>query len=91
MSIAITWRIFPSDRSKVPQWVVEELSEKLAKETRRGDLPDKICYGTIVSRQQYLVDVNERGYRDARLEPLGNMSEDEIARWTKGIDVDGHK
>src|SRR5437868_4693321 len=82
--------IFPSDRAKVPQWVIEELSEKLAKETKRGDLPDTICYGTIVSRQQYLVDVNERGYRDARLEPLGNMSEDEIAQWTKGIEVDGH-
>lgn len=83
--------IFPSDRSKVPQWVIEELSDKLAKETKRGDLPDKICYGTIVSRQQYLIDVNERGYRDARLEPLGNMNEEEIAEWTKGIEIDGHK
>jgi hypothetical protein len=83
--------IFPSDRSKVPQWLIEECTERLAKETKRGDLPDKICYGTIVSRQQYLIDVNERGYRDARLEPLGNMSEEEIAEWTKGIEVDGHK
>ncbi len=83
--------IFPSDRSKVPTWVIEECSERLAKETKRGDLPDKICYGTIVSRQQYLVDVNERGYRDARLEPLGNMNEEEIANWTKGIEIDGHK
>jgi len=83
--------IFPSDRSKVPAWVIEELSGRLAKETARGDLPDKICYGTIVSRQQYLVDVNERGYRDARLEPLGNMSEEQIAEWTKGIEVDGTK
>lgn len=83
--------IFPSDRSKIPPWVIEECSERLAKETKRGDLPDKICYGTIISRQQYLVDVNERGYRDARLEPLGNMSENEIAQWTKGIEIDGHK
>ena len=83
--------IFPSDRSKVPLWVIEECSKRLATETQRGDLPDKICYGTIVSRQQYLVDVNERGYRDARLEPLGNMNEEEIAEWTKGIEVDGHQ
>ena len=83
--------IFPSDRSKVPQWLIDECMERLAKETKRGDLPDKICYGTVVSRQQYLVDVNERGYRDARLEPLGNMSEEEIAEWTKGIEVDGTK
>jgi len=83
--------IFPSDRSKIPQWVIDEFSERLAKETKRGDLPDKICYGTVLSRQQYLVDVNERGYRDARLEPLGNMSEEEIAEWTKGIEIDGTK
>ncbi|HEV2722732.1 MAG TPA: nucleotidyltransferase family protein [Thermoanaerobaculia bacterium] len=83
--------IFPSDRSQVPKWVIDELSERLAKETARGDLPDKICYGTILSRQQYLSDVNERGYRDARLEPLGNMNEEQIAEWTKGIEVDGTK
>lgn len=82
---------YPSDRSKIPSWVIKELSERLAAETAKGDLPDKICYGTIVSRQQYLVDVNEWGYRDARLEPLGNMTEDEIEEWTKGIEVDGHK
>jgi hypothetical protein len=82
---------YPSDRSKIPAWVVKELSERLATETAKGDLPEKICYGTIVSRQQYLIDVNERGYRDARLEPLGNMTDEEIAEWTKGIEVDGHK
>src|SRR6266545_2323127 len=83
--------IYPSDRSKVPSWVMAEMSERLAEETKRGDLPEKICYGTIVSRQQYLVDVKEWGYRDARLEPLGNMSEEEIEEWTRGIEVDGHK
>jgi len=83
--------IYPSDRSKVPSWVMAEMSERLAEETKRGDLPEKICYGTIVSRQQYLVDVKEWGYRDARLEPLGNMSEEEIEEWTKGIEVDGHQ
>jgi hypothetical protein len=82
--------IYPSDRSNVPAWVIEELSARLAKEAARGDLPEKICYGTIVSRQQYLIDVTERGYRDARLEPLGNMSAEEIEEWTKGIEVDGH-
>jgi hypothetical protein len=82
--------IYPSDRTTVPAWVIEELSARLAKETARGDLPEKICYGTIISRQQYLIDVTERGYRDARLEPLGNMSAEEIEEWTKGIEVDGH-
>jgi hypothetical protein len=83
--------IYPSERSKVPDWVMENLARRLAIDTARGEAFDKICYGTIVSRQQYLVDINERGYRDARLEPLGKMSEDDIALWTKGIEVDGAK
>lgn len=81
--------IFPSDRDKVPAWVMEALARRLAIDTARGEAYDKICYGTILSRQQYLVDINERGYRDARLEPLGTMSEDDIALWTAGIEVDG--
>ena len=70
---------------------MEMMASRLAIDTERGEAYDKICYGTILSRQQYLFDVEERGYRDARLEPLGNMSEDEIAKWTAGISVDGAK
>jgi hypothetical protein len=83
--------IYPSDRWKIPSWVMEMLAERLAIDTERGEAYDKICYGTILSRQQYLFDVDERGYRDARLEPLGKMSEEEIAKWTAGISVDGAK
>ena len=83
--------IYPTDRSKIPEWVMKELADRLAKDVGDGDARDKICYGTIISRQQYLVDVNERGYKDARLEPLGTMTEGEIAQWTAGIEVDGAK
>ena len=83
--------IYPFDRWKIPSWVMETMAQRLAIDTQRGEAYDKICYGTILSRQQYLFDVEERGYRDARLEPLGNMSEEEIAKWTAGISVDGAK
>jgi hypothetical protein len=82
--------IYPSDRAKIPTWVMEELSKRVASETSKENAPEKICYGTILSRQQYLVDINERGYKDARLEPIGTMSAEEIAEWTKGIEIDGH-
>jgi Nucleotidyl transferase of unknown function (DUF2204) len=82
--------IYPSDRSKIPAWVVEELTQKVQEETRAGDAEQKVCYGTIISRQQYLKDVDEWGYEDARL-AHGTMDEDEIAHWTKGIEVDGAK
>ena len=33
--------------------------------------PDKVCQGTLLSREQYLVDIALWGYEDARLEPRG--------------------
>ncbi len=82
--------IYPSDRSKIPAWVIDELTERLHEETHAGDSEQKVCYGTIVSRQQYLKDVDEWGYEDARL-THDTMSEKEIEEWTAGIAVDGAK
>ena len=82
---------YPSDRSRIPAWVVGELNEKLRRETAEPDSAERICFGTILSRQQYLKDIEEWSYRDARLEPVGTMSEDEIAHWTAGIAQDGSK
>jgi hypothetical protein len=83
--------IYPSRRSNVPAWVMEELGARVANETREGDSDDKTCFGTIISRQQYLKDVDDWGYADARLRPQGNMTRDEIAHWTAGIAQDGAK
>ena len=83
--------IYPSDRDRIPAAVMEELGNRLARELQEAPPKEKICYGTIISRQQYLKDVTERGYKDARLQPLGNMSAEEIAHWTKGIEIDGAK
>ena len=82
--------IYPSDRSKVPAKVVEELTERVRQETKAGDAEQKICYGTVISRQQYLKDVDEWGYKDARL-VHETMNEAEIAHWTAGIAIDGAK
>jgi hypothetical protein len=79
--------IYPSDRSKVPASVMHELLNRVRAE---GDEPEKINYGTIISRQQYLKDIGEWGYKDARRE-LGLMSEEDVHRWTAGIEVDGAK
>lgn len=82
--------IYPSERSKIPQWLIEELTDKIRTESSAGDDPRKICYGTIVSRQQYLKDIVDWGYEDARL-VHGLMDEKEIREWTKGIEIDGAK
>jgi hypothetical protein len=41
-----------------------------------------VCQGTVLSRTQYVVDIDEWGYQDARLEPRGRMTPDEAAHWT---------
>lgn len=83
--------IYPSKRSQVPAWVMTELGGRIAEETKKADALEKICYGTIISRQQYLTDVGKWSFKDARLRPIGNMTAEDIARWTSGIDVDGSK
>jgi len=77
--------IFPSERHRIPADLIRELSERLATEHRTPNL-EKICRGTLLSRAQYLPDVNERGYRDARLEPRTAMDARDVAQWTAAID-----
>ena len=48
-----------------------------------------MCQGTLISRAQYLVDVERWDYADPRLAPRGNMTYDECLRWTAGIADDG--
>ena len=81
--------VYPSRRCNIPKWVMHELAGKLAAEMQQPDTNEKICYGPILSRQQYLLDIDDWGFGDARLKPHGNMTEEEIEQWTKGIEVDG--
>ena len=78
--------IYPSERSRVPRWVVNELTGRLQQETAAPDSSERVCYGAILSRQQYLTDVGVWGYEDARLQPRGNLTAAEIAHWTAAID-----
>src|SRR5436305_1002030 len=45
--------IYPSQRAKIPTSVMNEMAERLNAETRAGNSKEKICYGSIISRQQY--------------------------------------
>ena len=74
--------IFPSERSRVPTWVMQELLQRLQAELTAPDSADAVCYGTLLSWSQYLGDVLGGSFRDARVRPFGNMSAEEVARWT---------
>jgi hypothetical protein len=74
--------MYPSARSHVPRWVLEELGGRFTSEVDAGDADDPTCYGTLLSWSQYLGDVLSGDYRDARIRPTGSMSAQEVARWT---------
>jgi predicted nucleotidyltransferase len=76
--------IYPSERGKVPAAVMDDLIARLRNE---GPAPGshRLCRGTLLSRKQYLVDIRERGFRDARLEQRVHMDSEDIAHWTKAI------
>jgi hypothetical protein len=76
--------IYPGERHRVPRWVMETLLGRLAQETREPPAQDPhICAGTLLSRAQYLHDVEQLGYVDGRLTPLSTMSPRDVAEWTE--------
>jgi hypothetical protein len=67
----------------VPQPVIDQLQRITAQDVSRSD--GKICRGTLLSRAQYLADIGEHGYRDARIIPNGGMRPEDVAHWTAAI------
>jgi hypothetical protein len=77
--------IYPCDRAAVPEAVMSHLLRRLDRDRFWSAEDGRVCDGTLLSRQQYLLDINERGYADGRLAPRGEMSTAEIAHWTSAI------
>jgi hypothetical protein len=77
--------VYPGEESPAPRWVMDTLLARLDNEIDSPPRDDRICRGTLISREQYLVDVTEWGYSDGRMQPRGPMSASEIARWTEAI------
>jgi hypothetical protein len=77
--------VYPGDRDAVPAWVLEELTGRLLREGQAAPPAGRVCRGTLISREQYLTDVEEWGYQDARLVPPGTMSPGDVQVWTEAI------
>jgi Uncharacterised nucleotidyltransferase len=82
--------IYPEERSKIPANVMRTLlarAEQPPSAISDGAGSDgadgPVCNGPVLSRTQYVVDVEQWGYQDARVEPLGPMTADEAASWTE--------
>lgn len=78
--------IYPMERNRIPRRVMDLLSGRLQQElgaALEGD--EQVCQGTLVSRAQYLPDIERWGYKDARLEGRAKITSDEIETWTNAI------
>jgi hypothetical protein len=78
--------IYPSERNRIPRRVMDELLGRLAAEDNAPPTSERVCQGTLLSRAQYLSDIQERGFRDARLNPQSHMTAEDIAQWTAAIE-----
>ena len=76
---------YPGKREEVPAWVMDELVRRLSAEAGTPPESARLCRGTLLSRAQFLVDIEKWGYEDARLEPQIQMSAGDIRHWTKAI------
>jgi hypothetical protein len=78
--------VYPSERYRIPREVTEELLRRFTAEMTERSPSDKVCFGTLTSRAQYLVDIREWGFEDARQEPWGTLSKENVDHWTEAIE-----
>jgi hypothetical protein len=77
--------VYPSEAHCLPSLVLDDLAARHA-ELRTALPPDRVCQGTLVSRAQYMIDIGQYGYADARLLPRGGMTPEDAIFWTWAID-----
>jgi len=77
--------VYPGERTRIPQWAMQELLERLQRDLDYDSALGRLCQGTIVSREQFLIDVQRWGYADGRVE-RGEMTTEEVADWTSAIE-----
>jgi hypothetical protein len=76
---------YPDERDIVPVAIMEELLQRMREEMSSPAPRNRVCNGTLLSREQYLEDIHLRGMHDGRVLPYGNMSAVEVAAWTDEI------
>jgi hypothetical protein len=74
--------VYPSERDAVPAWVTSDLTRRLEAEAK-APASRRICQGTLLSRIQYAIDMDQWGYADARLDHEAGMTRKEVNDWTE--------
>jgi hypothetical protein len=80
--------VYPGEAAVIPRRVMRSLIDRLQHDRPADNAGSQLCRGTLLSRSQYLPDLQEWGYEDARLPPHGNMNPVHLAIWTEAIGID---
>lgn len=56
--------IYPTERERIPQWLLGELISRLELSTQSPIGKTNICRGRLFSRGDYLIDISEWGFAD---------------------------
>jgi hypothetical protein len=75
--------VYPNQRDSVPSSLIHELMRRVI--AQKDEPANRVCYGTLLSREQYLHDIDQLGYLDARVGPRGTMTRAETQIWTDAI------
>lgn len=72
--------IYPAEQALIPEWVMHQMMSR--HRTDRRATEERICRGPYLSRAQYLPDISDLGFRDARVVPEGPMTPEQAEIWT---------
>jgi hypothetical protein len=59
--------IYPSERACIPSSVMDTLLDRVRCDSHSPQTVARLCRGTLLSRVQYAIDLDQWGYQDARL------------------------
>lgn len=76
--------IYPAEKI-VPKWLMDTLLSRLHQEAEYQSELTRLCQGTLLSRDQYLSDIELYGYEDGRVEPHGRMTPEEATIYTRNV------
>lgn len=86
MHLTMFGYVYPDKMSLIPKSLLAEMSLHLLNEKPFMAADGKpLCRGTLVSNSQYLLDVDELGYQDARLQPAGNLRPEDLKPWDEAV------
>lgn len=79
--------VYPDLMPLIPKHLLAEFALRLLNERPPDDdeAEEPLCRGTLISNSMYQQDVEELGYRDARLQPVGRLLPEELQPWVEAI------